>query len=226
MKPILKWQYEQLVKELLLLQGHVSDPSCPCKSSGEMCFRKHLLTIEALAQESAPIAESNEEKDGLEQLAGEAKELREQEERNLCGQKAAFPQDPADWARKWRKRFESLACELIGSGAKKMKAPEELLRLPEVPIRAIQGEAGQQTQHHSKPRRATDNPVALSPEESAIPGFGKRLERCLRKLQPRQEAGEIGSAVAVCRASLRESENLPIGAKGGNPGAPAPELRV
>jgi hypothetical protein len=42
LKPILKWQYDQIIKELLLLQDHNVDKACPCESDGERCERKHL----------------------------------------------------------------------------------------------------------------------------------------------------------------------------------------
>lgn len=111
MKPILKWQYEQLIKELILLQDHQTDETCPCESDGEMCVRKHLLSIEAYAQETIPIEESPEYKELLNTLANEAKEYREQEERSLCGEDVCV--ELAEWTREWRKQFEaySLACE-------------------------------------------------------------------------------------------------------------------
>jgi len=113
MKPILKWQYEQLTKELLLLQQHAADPSCPCESEGEMCVRKHLLTIEALANETVPIETDEERITFLNKLALEAKEHRKKEEQKLCG-KEIEPGDLANWAREKRKIVESysLACEV------------------------------------------------------------------------------------------------------------------
>jgi hypothetical protein len=60
MEKILKWQYDQLIKALLLLQEHQADTSCPCESGGEMCVHKHLMEIEAYAQETLPM-ENNKE---------------------------------------------------------------------------------------------------------------------------------------------------------------------
>lgn len=121
MKPILRWQRDQLAKELLLLQGHISDPTCPCKTEGEKCVRKHLLTIEALAQETIPIEESDARAEELGQLANEARELREEEEKNLCGQKPHYKWPIDTWSRNWRKKFETMACEISGhKGAAKM----------------------------------------------------------------------------------------------------------
>ncbi len=112
MKPILKWQYDQIIKELLLLQEHQSDPSCPCESASEMCVRKHLLTIEAYAEETVPIEDSEAYKTKLKELAQEAKQHREEEETALCKQSEVHT-DIIEWTRKWRKEFESysLACE-------------------------------------------------------------------------------------------------------------------
>jgi len=118
MKPILKWQYDNLVKELLLLQGHAADPSCPCASEGEACVRKHILTIEALADETVPIEPDPARVEKLGKISEEARQLRTLEEHKLCGSEIE-PEDLVTWARKWRKEFElnaSLACELLTQG--------------------------------------------------------------------------------------------------------------
>jgi hypothetical protein len=103
-KPILKWQYDQLVKELLLLQEHQTDPSCPCSTDGEMCVRKHLLTIEAYVQETIPMEDDAAYRERLTDLAGEAQSYRLQEEEALRGE----DEHPslAAWTRDWRKVFE------------------------------------------------------------------------------------------------------------------------
>ncbi|MDG5814295.1 hypothetical protein QA601_04345 [Chitinispirillales bacterium ANBcel5] len=119
MKPILKWQYEQLIKELILLQGHETDKACPCHTEGELCIRKHLLAIEAYAQETLPIEVSKEYKNKLARLASEAMEHRHEEERFLC--KLSPSPDIADWTREWRKQFESycLGCDNLKREQKK-----------------------------------------------------------------------------------------------------------
>lgn len=113
MKPILKWQYDQLIKELLLLQEHLSNPSCPCESAGEQCVRKHLFTIEAYAEETIAIEENEEFKLKLMELALQAEANRQVEEKALCGKGETVK--IIEWSRKWRKNFEtySLACENI-----------------------------------------------------------------------------------------------------------------
>ncbi len=113
MQPILKWQYDQLLKELLLLQEHQTDPTCPCESSREMCTRKHLMLIEAYAQETVPMEENKEFEQKLEKLAEEARTFRRTEEKALCGKQADFPFDREEWPRRWREEFEaySLSCE-------------------------------------------------------------------------------------------------------------------
>ncbi|MGE5307730.1 MAG: hypothetical protein ACM3OC_01440 [Deltaproteobacteria bacterium] len=114
MKQILKWQYEQLIKELLLLQEHLSNPSCPCETAGEHCVRKHLFSIEAYAEETIPMEENGDLKIKLEELALQSASKREQEEKSLCGGgEKKKPVDWIIWARDWRKKFEdySLACE-------------------------------------------------------------------------------------------------------------------
>ena len=107
MKPILKWQYEQIIKELLLLQEHQSDPSCPCGSDGEMCVRKHLFAIEAYAEETISMEDNESYRQKLEKLAREAKELRVAEESSLRGHSTEVPPNTLEWPRKWRKEFES-----------------------------------------------------------------------------------------------------------------------
>lgn len=132
-RPIMKWQYEQLIKELLLLQGHAADPTCPCQSEGEMCVRKHLLTVEALLTETAAMEKSDTMIGTLSEHYEQARALRLNEEKYLCGDemtgKALEMHDSlADWARMTRKVYEeySLACSL-----KDRKAPAPS-PLPEV----------------------------------------------------------------------------------------------
>ena len=111
MGDILKWQYDRLVKELLLLQDHQADPSCPCDSGGEMCVRKHLMSIEAYAEETMSMEPDKTYRDKLQALSAEAVEHREREERALCDEDV--PADLLEWTRQWRKEFEahSLACD-------------------------------------------------------------------------------------------------------------------
>ncbi|HHX73919.1 MAG TPA: hypothetical protein GX699_03345 [Firmicutes bacterium] len=110
MKPILKWQYDQLLKELLLLQEHQTDPTCPCSTDGEMCVRKHLLAIEGYAQETIPMEEEKRFREKLQNLAAEAQSYREQEEEALRGNTEHV--SLVDWSRKWRKEFEEYSLEL------------------------------------------------------------------------------------------------------------------
>ncbi len=78
----------------------------------EMCTRKHLMTIEAYAQETVPMEDDPEYSQLLIELAGDAKIYRVEEERSLCGKEVCL--ELAEWCRKWRKEFEaySLACEM------------------------------------------------------------------------------------------------------------------
>jgi hypothetical protein len=110
MEDILKWQYDRLVKELLLLQDHQADKSCPCEAGGEMCVRKHLLSIEAYAEETIPMEENLEYRDRLTMLSDEAKKHRDREERALRDEDV--PDDLANWARDWRKQFEKHSLNL------------------------------------------------------------------------------------------------------------------
>jgi len=76
--PLVRWQYEQIEAECSLLTGHVTDPDCPCESDTENCVRKHLLTIEALAKETYPMDISDQEKQGMADLADQARSWRKQ----------------------------------------------------------------------------------------------------------------------------------------------------
>ena len=107
MKPIVKWQYDQIVKELLLLQEHAADKTCPCESAGEMCVHKHLMTIEAYAQETGAIETDEAYRKKLQTLAVEARDHRDHEEKALCEEGAH--EDLIQWARDWRKQFEGYA---------------------------------------------------------------------------------------------------------------------
>ncbi len=117
MKPLLKWQYDQLLKELLLLQEHQADPSCPCETQSEMCVRKHLLIIEAYAQETAPMEQKGEYKTTLMELADQARRFRKEEEAALRGESAEYSFDILEWPRRWRKEFEAYSLEIDNGGS-------------------------------------------------------------------------------------------------------------
>lgn len=127
LEAILKWQYDQLIKELILLQDHQVDQACPCGNMEEMCTRKHLLTIEAYAQETVPMEEDPGYTALLIKLAGEARTYRVEEERSLCGEEVCL--ELADWCRGWRKEFEaySLACEMSEEERQEMTPSEDEL---------------------------------------------------------------------------------------------------
>lgn len=78
--PLVIWQFEQLEAECALLQGHATDPSCPCESETEHCVRKHLITIEALAKETYPMLDNDTEKQQMDDLAYQARTWRKQVE--------------------------------------------------------------------------------------------------------------------------------------------------
>ncbi len=110
----LKYQYEQIVKHLMLLQNHAAARACPYTPTGEMCIRKHLMAVEAYAEETIPMEENAAFKAKLEGLEGEALNYRLDQEAVMCGEKEQFLEGLDHWARKWRKEFEmhALTCEL------------------------------------------------------------------------------------------------------------------
>ena len=123
---VLKYQYEQIIKHLMLLQDHAAARTCPYSPAGEMCIRKHLLTIEAYAQETVPMEDNPTFKKKLEDLGAEASNYRLDQEAILCGEKEESLEGLDHWARKWRKDLElhALTCEL-------QKSAEELPQLSE-----------------------------------------------------------------------------------------------
>lgn len=94
--PLVTWQYEQIEAECALLTGHATDPACPCESDTEHCIRKHLLTIEALAKETYPMDISDHEKQGMADLADQARTWRKQIEQYTIGSGSPEPANPGE----------------------------------------------------------------------------------------------------------------------------------
>ena len=92
--PLVTWQYEQIEAECALLTGHATDPACPCESDTENCIRKHLLTIEALAKETYPMDISDQEKQGMADLADQARTWRKQIEKYTINPTGPPPSPP------------------------------------------------------------------------------------------------------------------------------------
>ena len=133
---VLKYQYEQLIKHLLLLQDHAAARTCPYTPTGEMCIRKHLVTVEAYAEETIPIEGDPAFVGKLEALEAEARGYRLEQEAVLCGDKEQLLEGLDHWARKWRKEFElhALTCELQKTaGPAKAAAPEEAVEKEVMP---------------------------------------------------------------------------------------------
>ncbi|MBA7611728.1 hypothetical protein ES703_18957 [subsurface metagenome] len=78
--PLLQWQLDQIEMECALLQGHATDPTCPCDTDTENCERKHLLTIEGLAKETYPMLDDEREKQMMFDLADQARAWRKEVE--------------------------------------------------------------------------------------------------------------------------------------------------
>ncbi len=111
---LMKYQYEQIVKQLMLLQDHASARTCPYTPTGEMCIRKHLMTIEAYAVETLPMEENPDYQEKLASLESEAMNYRLDQEKVMCGANQEFLDGLDQWARKRRKDLEMhcLRCEL------------------------------------------------------------------------------------------------------------------
>ncbi|MCL6430892.1 MAG: hypothetical protein K6V36_08525 [Anaerolineae bacterium] len=115
---VIKYQYEEIIKHLLLLQDHAAARTCPYTPTGEMCIRKHLIAIEAYAEETIPIEDDPTYREKLERLETEARSYRLDQEAVLCGEKTQLLEGLDHWARKQRKEFElrALPCVLRPSG--------------------------------------------------------------------------------------------------------------
>ena len=94
--PLVTWQYEQIEAECSLLTGHATDPACPCESDTENCIRKHLLTIEALAKETYPMDIGDQEKQGMADLADQARTWRKQIEQYTINPGSPEPANPGE----------------------------------------------------------------------------------------------------------------------------------
>lgn len=113
----LKYQYEQIVKHLLLLQDHAAAQTCPYSPTGELCTRKHLLTLEAYAEETIPMEGDPAFRMKLQGLDAEASNYRLNLEAAMCREPVQPLEGLEHWTRQWRKQFEthSLTCELAKS---------------------------------------------------------------------------------------------------------------
>ncbi|MBA7523148.1 hypothetical protein ES705_15271 [subsurface metagenome] len=96
--PLVQWQLDQIEAECALLQGHATDPDCPCETDTENCERKHLLVIEALAKEAYPMLENESEKGIMIDLADQARAWRKRVEQLTIGnpQPIAGPDNPKE----------------------------------------------------------------------------------------------------------------------------------
>lgn len=109
MNTVLKYQYDQIIKQLLLLQDHAAMRFCPYSPKGDFCIWKHLLAIEAYADETEPMEDDKSRKEQLETMEIEARSFRANEEAFMNGTKTESDLWLEDWARKWRKNLEPIS---------------------------------------------------------------------------------------------------------------------
>jgi hypothetical protein len=122
MNAILKYQYDQIIKQLLLLQDHSAMRFCPYSPKGDFCIWKHLLAVEAYADETEPMEDNKSRKEKLETLESEARSFRAEEESFLDGTHTEGNLGLEDWARKWRKDLEPIS---LYAAIEKEQQPQE-----------------------------------------------------------------------------------------------------
>ncbi len=141
MNPILKYQYDQIIKQLLLLQDHAAMRLCPYSPKGEFCIWKHLLALEAYVDETEPMEDEPARKQRLETLESEARSLRADEEGLMNGRSLSPSHPLEDWARQWRKSLEPVSLFILtatpegGPTAGQSGQPEPAPA--DVPLRAV-----------------------------------------------------------------------------------------
>lgn len=91
--------------------------------------------------------------------------------------------------------------EEIAHGGEDVKEMERLAVEARKWRRQIQG--AKEHSHTHNPKRRKYLPHGLTKCEKKFASVRKKLSRCIKKLEPRERAGEIESAVAVCRASIK-----------------------
>ena len=119
MNSMLHWQYDKIIDQLILLQIHAEDPTCPCslrgeKSSeiGEYCEPKHTRAIVALATETLPMEDDEARKELLADIVTSGRELLTHMEAKLCG--GEMTDDVTKWARDKRKPLEEIVYSACG----------------------------------------------------------------------------------------------------------------
>lgn len=120
---MLQWQYKKLIGQLILLQDHAADPSCPCVlgTDGEFCIAKHLLALQEYAVETKSMTDDERLQGFLEDMSIEAREHHEAESKHLCGSTVTNLDELVQWARDKRKYLENLlykqSCSVADRGA-------------------------------------------------------------------------------------------------------------
>lgn len=111
---MMKYQYDSILDQLILLQLHAESPDCPCSLKGtkqgeigEYCEPKHLRSIVALARESIAMEDDEAKIEYLEQLVLEGSQLLKKMERKLCGEEVDLG-DYMSWSRVMRKPLEDI----------------------------------------------------------------------------------------------------------------------
>ena len=109
---MLKYQYDTILDQLILLQLHAESPDCPCSLQGtrpgelgEFCEPKHLRSIVALARETIAMEEDEARLDYLENLVLEGSELLGKMSDKLCDKEVDLG-DYVTWSRDKRKPLE------------------------------------------------------------------------------------------------------------------------
>jgi hypothetical protein len=134
---MMKYQYDSILDQLILLQLHAESPDCPCSLKGtkqgeigEYCEPKHLRAIVALARESIAMEEDDAKLSYLEKLVIEGSQLLKKMENKLCGKEEDIG-DYMTWARDIRKPLEEICysgyCSIPSEEEEAAEPPEAIV---------------------------------------------------------------------------------------------------
>jgi hypothetical protein len=194
---MLKYQYDTILDQLILLQLHAENPECPCSLKGpkpgelgEYCEPKHLRSIIALARETISMEDNEERLNYLEDLVTQGSELLKKMESKLCGAEVDTG-DYATWSRDVRKPLENFCY----SGFCSVERSEE-----EAAVEEIAEMFKRREPTWCSPVRAT---------EKELGGLYRTLGTARKKIT--ELRGRLDVPLNICRGQAEMFEEMPAG---------------